>query len=104
MALVVSEIALASLLLVGAGLTLRSFQTLLQAEPGFRQQGVLTAFITLPAGRYRDDVKRVATYDEIERRLASLPGVRSVGATSHLPLSGRDSRTGIVIEESRAHA
>ena len=98
MSLVVSEIALASLLLVGAGLTLRSFHTLLQAEPGFRPQGVLTAFITLPAGRYRDDGKRVATYDEIERRLASLPGVRSVGATSHLPLSGRDSRTGIVIE------
>jgi putative ABC transport system permease protein len=98
LALVVSEIALASLLLVGAGLTLRSFQTLLQAEPGFRQQGVLTAFITLPAGRYREDGKRVATYDEIERRLASLPGVHSVGATSHLPLSGQDSRSGVVIE------
>ena len=96
--LVVSEIALASLLLVGAGLTLRSFQTLLQAEPGFRQQGVLTAFITLPPGRYRDDGKRVATYDEIERRLTALPGVRSVGATSHLPLSGQDSRSGVVIE------
>jgi predicted permease len=97
-ALVVSEIALASLLLVGAGLTLRSFQTLLQADPGFRQEGLLTAFITLPAGRYRDDGKRVATYDEIERRLASLPGVRSVGATSHLPLSGQDSRSGVGIE------
>jgi predicted permease len=98
LALVVSEIALASLLLVGAGLTLRSFQTLLRAEPGFRQQDLLTAFITLPAGRYRDDGKRVATYDEIERRLASLPGVRSVGATSHLPLSGKDSRSGVGIE------
>jgi predicted permease len=97
-ALVVSEIALASLLLVGAGLTLRSFQALLQADPGFRQEGLLTAFITLPAGRYRDDGKRVATYDEIERRLASLPGVRSVGATSHLPLSGQDSRSGVGIE------
>ena len=59
---------------------------------------MLTAFITLPAGRYREDGKRVATYDEIERRMASLPGVRSVGGTSHLPLSGQDSRTGIVIE------
>jgi predicted permease len=97
-ALVVSEIALASLLLVGAGLTLRSFQALLQADPGFRQQGLLTAFITLPAGRYLDDGKRVATYGEIERRLASLPGLRSVGATSHLPLSGQDSRSGVGIE------
>ena len=102
-ALVVSEIALASLLLVGAGLTLRSFQTLLQAEAGFRQQGVLTAFITLPAGRYREDGKRVATYDEIERRMASLPGVRSVGATSHLPLSGQD-RARVSASRTRAHA
>jgi putative ABC transport system permease protein len=98
LALVVSEIALASLLLVGAGLTLRSFQSLLRADAGIRQHGLMTAFISLPAGRYTDDGRRVATYDEIERRLAALPGVRSVGATSHLPLSGQDSRSGIVIE------
>ena len=98
MALVVSEIALASLLLVGAGLTLRSFQTVLRAEAGFNQNGLLTAFVSLPAARYRDDAKRVATYDEIERRFASLPGVRAVGGTSHLPLSGQDSRTGVAIE------
>jgi putative ABC transport system permease protein len=59
---------------------------------------VLTAFISLPGGRYLDDARRVATYDEIERRVAALPGVRSVGATSHLPLSGQDSRSGVVIE------
>ena len=98
MGLVVSEIALASLLLVGAGLTLRSFQTVLRADPGFNQDGLLTAFVSLPAARYRDDAQRVATYDEIERRFASLPGVRSVGGTSHLPLSGADSRSGVGIE------
>ena len=98
MGLVVSEIALASLLLVGAGLTLRSFQTVLRADPGFKQDGLLTAFVSLPAARYRDDAQRVATYDEIERRFASLPGVRSVGGTSHLPLSGADSRSGVGIE------
>jgi len=96
--LVVSEIALASLLLVGAGLTLRSFQTVLRAEPGFRTEGILAAFVSLPAARYSNDTQRVAAYDEIERRFASLPGVRSVGATSHLPLSGADSRTGVGIE------
>ena len=98
MTLVVSEIALASLLLVGAGLTLRSFQTVLRADPGFKQRGLLTAFVTLPAARYREDALRVAAYDDIERRFAALPGVRSVGGTSHLPLSGADSRSGIGIE------
>jgi putative ABC transport system permease protein len=96
--LVVSEIALASLLLVGAGLTLRSFLTVLRTDTGFRQDGLLTAFVSLPSAKYRGDAPQVAAYDEIERRLASLPGVRSVGATSHLPLSGADSRTGVVIE------
>ena len=97
-ALVISEIALASLLLVGAGLTLRSFQTVLATETGFRHEGLLTAFVTLPPAKYVTNAQRVAAYDEIERRMASLPGVRSVGATSHLPLSGMDSRNGIVIE------
>ena len=58
MALVVSEIALASLLLVGAGLTLRSFQTLLNADMGFKQEGLLTAFVSLPAARYREEAQR----------------------------------------------
>ena len=55
LSLVVSEIALTSLLLVAAGLTLRSFQTVLQADPGFKQDGILTAYISLPAARYPDD-------------------------------------------------
>jgi putative ABC transport system permease protein len=98
MTLVISEIALASLLLVGAGLTLRSFQTVLRADSGFNQDDLLTAFVSLPDARYRDDPQRVAAYDEIERRFAALPGVRAVGGTSHLPLSGQDSRGGVEIE------
>ena len=96
--LVISEIALASLLLVGAGLTLRSFQSALRVDPGMKPDRVLTAFVNLPNARYREDARRVAAYDEIERRFASLPGVRSVGGTAHLPLSGQDSRTGIEVE------
>jgi putative ABC transport system permease protein len=98
LALVISEIALASMLLVGAGLTLRSFQTLLHTEPGFDPRELVTAYITLPRSRYPDDTTKIATYDEIERRLASLPGVRSVGGTSHLPLASQDSRGGVRIE------
>jgi predicted permease len=98
LALVVSEIALASLLLVGAGLTLRSFQIVLQSEAGFKAGGVLTTFIALPAARYRGNEKRVATFEQIEERFRSVPGVRVVGATSHLPLSGQQARQGVAIE------
>ena len=98
LALVVSEIALASLLLVGAGLTLRSFQTLLRAQPGFAADSVLTSVVALPGTRYRSDDAIVAAVGQLEARFSSIPGVRAVGATSHLPLSGQDSRRGIVVE------
>ena len=79
LALVVGEIALASLLLVAAGLMLRSFQTLLRQETGITTDRVLTAFISLPRARYDSDEKRLAAFQEIERRLATIPGVRSSG-------------------------
>ena len=110
-ALVVGEIALASVLLVGAGLTLRSFQALLHAQPGFASDGVLTTFVTLPGRRYGSDDKRLGAFDQIEQRFASVGGVRAVGATSHLPLSGQDARLSVSIEgfnappdmQTRAH-
>ncbi len=96
--LVTAEVALASLLLVGAGLTLRSVQVLLGTDVGVRTDGLLAAFVSLPPTRYRTDAQRVAAYDEIERRFAALPGVRSVGGTSHLPLAEQDSRTIVALE------
>ncbi len=95
--LVVSEIALASLLLVGAGLMLRSFQSVLGAEAGFKTEGVLTTLIALPQARYPGD-RRLVAFDQIEQRFRSIPGVRSVGAINVLPLSGQDGRRGIVVE------
>jgi putative ABC transport system permease protein len=97
-ALVVSEIALASLLLASAGLTWRSFHTLLRSEPGFTTNGVLTSLITLPGARYRGAEKQLATFADIEQRLMTIPGVVAVGATSALPLSGMDGRRGVGIE------
>jgi predicted lysophospholipase L1 biosynthesis ABC-type transport system permease subunit len=67
-ALVVSEIALASLLLVAAGLTLRSFQTVLNLPAGFQTKGSLTASVSLPAVRYRSEASQIATFDQIEHR------------------------------------
>ena len=97
-ALVVVEIALASLLLVGAGLTLRSFRSLLASDSGISPDHVLSATVALPGSRYREPAQQATTFQNIERRLAAIPGVRAVGATSHLPLSGADSRRGIAIE------
>ncbi len=98
MTLVVSEIALASLLLVGAGLTLRSFQTVMRAEAGFTTNGVLTALVTLPGSRYRTDEKLLSTFEQIEERFRSIPGVRRVGAAAALPLTGQGGRRGIIVE------
>jgi predicted permease len=97
-ALVVSEIALASLLLVGAGLTWRSFHTLLNAAPGFNMDNVLTTFVSLPGARYRGNERILTTFGQIEERFASIAGVRAVGAISMLPLSGMDGRRGVGIE------
>ncbi len=98
MALVVSEIALASLLLVAAGLTVRSFQALLRSEPGFVADGALTFNIALPIARYREADAQLQAFDQIAGRLRSLPGVTAAGATSHLPLGGEDARRGVGIE------
>jgi predicted permease len=97
-ALVVSEIALASLLLVAAGLTLRSFQRVLEQPAGFRVDRAVAVTIALPSSRYRSDEAYLSTFDRIEEQFRNLPGVRAVGATSHLPLSGRDGRRGVGIE------
>jgi predicted permease len=96
--LVVAEIALASLLLVGAGLTLRSFQRLLNTDAGFDVAGRTTALVTLPGVKYANDQVRVAALEDIERRFAAIPGVRAVGATTRLPLGNENSRTGVAIE------
>ena len=110
--LVVSEVALATLLLVGAGLTIRSFHTVLRTEAGMRTDRILTASVALPSVRYRGDEKAAATFEDLAQRFRSIPGVRSVAATSALPLSGQDQRRSLDIEgyestaqaPSRAHA
>jgi predicted permease len=98
MVLVVSEIAVASLLLVAAGLALRSFTALLNVPAGFTAEDRVTLPVALRSTRYRSDETVLGAYDQIERRFAAIPGVQRVGATGHVPLSGQDSRRGIAIE------
>jgi putative ABC transport system permease protein len=94
---VVSEIALAVVLLVGAGLMLRSFSTLSSVNPGFTAHNVLTARVTIPAVRYPDDAKRVEFFGNLVARLAAIPGVQSAGAISFLPLAGSGAATSFSI-------
>jgi predicted permease len=99
-ALVGVEIALASLLLVGAGISLRSFAGVLAQPTGFESADRLTFEIALPAARYKDDDTVRKTLGDIERRLAALPGVHNVASNVFFPLTGAEARNGIVVEGS----
>jgi putative ABC transport system permease protein len=87
-ALVVAEIALALLVLIGAGLLLRSFASLRRVDPGFQPQGLLTLRVPMGGGRNNAIERRVAFIRQVTDRVAALPGVRRVGAVSELPLNG----------------
>ncbi len=86
-ALVVAEIAVATLLLVGAGLATRSYLRLRAVDPGFSADRLLTAELALTGERYPPDARR-ALSAALEARLARLPGVQAVGSTSFSPWSG----------------
>jgi predicted permease len=101
-ALVISEVSLACMLLIGAGLMLRSLLNQLHLDPGFRQQHVLTASLSLPQAQYKTDAeirdfyKRVVRgfYSQLIADLETLPGVQSVGAGTDLPWTGWDENAG----------
>jgi putative ABC transport system permease protein len=88
--LVVAELALAVMLLAGAGLLLRSFMKLQAVDPGFKVDRALTFDLTLPEARFKEDERRVAFFDELMPRLRALPGVRTASAVMALPLTGMD--------------
>ena len=94
-ALVVIETALALILLVGAGLTMKSFLNLSAVHPGFDASGVLTMKVSLPSARYETDESVLATVRRATEGLAALPGVETVGAVSYLPFAGPAAGTGV---------
>jgi putative ABC transport system permease protein len=83
--LVITEVALAVILVVGAGLLSKSFSRLLSAEPGFDAENVLTLQMDLPSGSYRDLQKVADYYGILTARIEGLPGVASTAATAALP-------------------
>jgi putative ABC transport system permease protein len=96
--LVVSEVALALVLVVGAGLLLKSFVRLQNVNPGFDARNVLTMELSLPIAQYPPGKPVADFYSELVRRTEALPGVESAAATNILPLSGTNSDSSFTIE------
>jgi len=84
--LVVAEIAGSTVLLIGAGLLMKSFITLREVDPGFDARHVLAVSVELSSSKYKDAAPRAAYFDEAIRRVASVPGVESVATINALPL------------------
>jgi predicted permease len=105
--LVITELALSLVLMIGAGLLLRSFARLLEVTPGFDPSHVLTARIWLPVPNnpemdpYRPPAKRVAFMQEVLRRVSALPGVQyaAIGTGNSVPLVGQHNKAPFVLEE-----
>jgi putative ABC transport system permease protein len=97
-ALVVAETSLALVLLIGAGLMVRTFAALEQVALGFLPTHVLTADVALQTRTYGQDAKVLAFWSDAESRIAALPGVIAVGAISFLPLSGDRSNNAFLVE------
>lgn len=97
-ALVTSQVALAFVLLIGAGLTLMSFRAALSVDPGFDPDRVMTGMVSLPSIRYQDDEQRRQFWDELLVQVRALPGVEAASATAQLPFTGNNSSSVMIPE------
>ncbi|HSE32932.1 MAG TPA: ABC transporter permease [Pyrinomonadaceae bacterium] len=96
--LVVFEMALSLVLLVGAGLLVRSFLSLLKTDPGFNPESILTMNLILPNTKYPEEEQRAAFYSDLVNRVKALPGVESTALVNYLPLGGSNSSDAFLIE------
>jgi predicted permease len=97
-ALATAQVAIAFVLLIGAGLMFASFRQALGIDPGFEARGVVTAVVTLPQSAYKDDTALVAFADRLLASLRSGPGIDGAGLTSIIPFSGDFSSSVILAE------
>jgi len=86
--LVTAQVAVAFILLIGAGLMARSFRQVVEIDPGFQPQGVLAGYVALPDARYPDDPARLRFMDDLLREVRALPGVQTASVTSQIPFGG----------------
>ena len=96
--LVVAEVALTLVMLVGAGLLLRSFHRLQRVNPGFATRRVLSFRLDLPEKKYAKEEQQVGFYQDLLEKLRVLPGVQAASVTSRLPFGGNDWQTSFLIE------
>ncbi|HET9530011.1 MAG TPA: ABC transporter permease [Blastocatellia bacterium] len=99
---VVAQVAMALVLLVSAGLLIRSVIHLSRVDPGFDTKNLLTMNVWLPFARYPDGAKWIAFYDQLAGRVGTLPGVRATGFVSVLPLSSNFDGRGLQVEDKPA--
>jgi putative ABC transport system permease protein len=95
--LVTGEVALSIILLIGAGLMIRSFVRLIRVDPGFRAAEVVAVDLNLSHARYREPANLTAFYGELMSRLSNVQGVESVGGVESLPLVGSESMAAILV-------
>jgi len=96
--LVVSEVALSLILLVGAGLMIRSLWLLSRLDAGFDPHGILTMTVVVPHNKYSRPIDEIAFFDRVLSKVRSLPGVVSAGLIDDLPLNGEGSHQPVAIE------
>jgi putative ABC transport system permease protein len=100
--LVVAEVSLSLMLLVGAGLLIRSFSKLESVDPGFNGSQVLTARVSLPGAKYRQDPQKIAFFQQALAKIRTIPGVHSAGMNAYLPLTGIIAGTGFTMDDRPA--
>jgi putative ABC transport system permease protein len=86
--LVITELAISLVVLIGAGLLIRSFNQLLSVNPGFNRENLMTATVTLPGSRYPTPESRTQFYDKLLSQIGSIPGAQSAALCTTLPLGG----------------
>jgi putative ABC transport system permease protein len=92
-----TQVALSLMLLLGAGLLIRSLSLLLGIDPGFKASHVLTFSLALPSATYREGSQKAGFFEDITARIAALPGIESVGAISDLPFGGGENSSTFTI-------
>jgi putative ABC transport system permease protein len=96
--LVAAQLALSLVLLIGAGLVLKSFRELLGVNPGFQPKNTLTMLLPVTSQKYPNPPQAIQFYRNLRDEVRTLPGVTAVGASSNLPFSGEESYDGYIVE------
>jgi putative ABC transport system permease protein len=97
-ALIVAEVGVALVLLIGAGLLMKSFSLLYRVDPGFDARGVVTLKLALPDTKYKEEAQQAEFFRQLQREIGALPGVEAVGAVDGLPMSNSGNILSYLVE------